>query len=402
MHFLYNIGILFLGIGVRVHALFNAKSKQWVEGRKDWKSKLPKLPEKDVVWFHCASLGEFDQGLPLMRKFRSEHPDAFILVTFFSPSGMKHYHKRKHPADHVCYIPLDTPRNARAMVEHFQPKYFCLIKYEFWSNHILAAKKTGASVYNVSGLFRPEHRFFKKYGSFFRHTLRQFDWFFVQNEQSVELLASIAIHNASIVGDSRYDKVYETKITHTPDAKIAQFCGKDRVFIIGSSWPKDEDILLPVVNKMECKVIIAPHNVDEKSVQGITKSLRRPHARYTKGNLKPNVEVLVLDTIGHLSSAYAFGSVAYVGGGFSGNLHNILEPAVFGMGVIIGPNHNRFPEAASFIKSGFGFDVSTSEELKHRIEYVLDNKECIDEKAETFVDENRGASQKMYDLISAG
>jgi 3-deoxy-D-manno-octulosonic-acid transferase len=191
-------------------------------------------------------------------------------------------------------------------------------------------------------------------------------------------------------------------MSHSPDAKIAQFCGNDRVFIVGSCWPKDEDILLPVINKMQCKVIIAPHNVDEKSVQGITKSLKRPHALYTNGTLQSNTEVLVLDTIGHLSSAYSFGALAYIGGGFSGNLHNILEPAVFGMGVIIGPNYNRFPEAASFIKCGFGFDVSTSEELKHRIDYVLENKECIDEKAESFVDENRGASQKMYDMIITG
>lgn len=402
MHFLYNIGILFLGIGVRVHGLFNPKSKLWVEGRKGWRSKLPDTENREVIWFHCASLGEFDQGLPLMRKFRTEHPDAYILVTFFSPSGMKHYHKRKHPADHVCYLPLDTPSNARRMMQHFKPKYFCLIKYEFWSNHIMEAKRIGAKVYNVSGLFRKDHRFFKWYGGFFRHTLLQFDWFFVQNEESVELLNSIDINNVSIVGDSRYDKVYETKISHTPDQRIAEFCGEDRVFIVGSCWPKDEDILLPVINKMKCKVIIAPHNVDEKSVQGITKSLRRPHARYTNGNFKSNAEILVLDTIGHLSSAYSFGALAYVGGGFSGNLHNILEPAVFGMGVIIGPNYSRFPEASSFIKSGFAFDVSTSEELKHRIDYVLENKEYIDEKAESFVDENRGASQKMYDLIIAG
>ncbi|MDB2656597.1 3-deoxy-D-manno-octulosonic acid transferase [Crocinitomicaceae bacterium] len=402
MHFLYNIGILLLGIGVRVHGLFNPKSKEWVAGRKEWRSKLPDTEKREVIWFHCASLGEFDQGLPLMWKFRNEHPEAYLVITFFSPSGIKHYHKRNHPADHVCYLPLDTPSNARTMMSHFKPKYFCLIKYEFWSNHIIEAKKMGAKVYNVSGLFREDHRFFKSYGSFFRDTLKQFDWFFVQNDASVDLLSSIEIHNVSIVGDSRYDKVYETKISHTPDAKIAEFCGNDRVFIIGSSWPKDEDILLPVINKMECKVIIAPHNIDEKSVQGIMKSLRRPHARYTNSNLKSDAEVLVLDTIGHLSSAYSFGAVAYIGGGFSGNLHNILEPAVFGMGVIIGPNHSRFPEASLFIKCGFGFDVSTSEELKHRIEYVLENKECIDEKAESFVDENRGASQKMYDLIIGG
>jgi 3-deoxy-D-manno-octulosonic-acid transferase len=399
MHVLYNIGVLLLGFGVRIHALFNPKSKKWLEGRKDWKSKLPEIGEEDVFWFHCASLGEFDQGLPLMWKFRREHPDAFIVVTFFSPSGMEHYHKRKHPANHVCYLPLDSPGNARFMMQHFRPKYFCLIKNEFWLNHIIAAKKVGARVYNISGIFRDSQHFFKWYGAFFRNTLKEFDWFFVQNNMSVELLESIGIHNVSIVGDSRYDKVYETKITHTPDPRISSFCGSDPVFIIGSCWPKDEEILLPVINQMNCKVIIAPHQIDERTIHGITRLLKRPFTRYSSKEDVSSTDILVLDTIGHLSSAYAFGSVAYVGGGFSGNLHNILEPAVFGMGVIIGPNYERFPEAAAFIQSGFGFDVSTSEELKHRIAYVLENKDCIDEKAANFVDENRGASQKMYDLI---
>lgn len=399
MHILYNTGILLFGMGIRLYALFNDKAKRWIEGRKNWTSTLPDTEKRDVIWYHCASLGEFDQGLPLMWKFRREHPNFYILVTFFSPSGMEHYHKRKHPSDHVMYLPLDTPRNARKMMTQFRPKYFCIIKYEFWSNYILEAKKVGAKVFNISGLFRAEHRFFKWYGSFFRYTLKQFDWLFVQNETSIDLLESIGIHRVSIVGDSRYDKVYETKITHQPDAKIEDFCSSNEVFIVGSCWPKDEEILLPVINKMKCKVIIAPHNVDERTISSITKLLKRPFVRYTEKIKNTNAEILVLDTIGHLSSAYAFGSLAYVGGGFSGNLHNILEPAVFGMGVIIGPNHHRFPEAASFIKNGFGFDVSTSEELQHRIQYVLENKECIDEKAASFVDENRGASQKMYDHI---
>ncbi len=401
MHFLYNIGIFFLGIGIRIYALFNDKTKRWVTGRKNWKAHLPKVDSKNVVWFHCASLGEFDQGLPLMWKFRNEKPDTYILVTFFSPSGMEHYHKRKHPADYVCFLPLDTPSNARTFINHFQPKYFCLIKYEFWSNYILTAKQAGTLVYNVSGLFRENHRFFKWYGSFFRKTLQQFDWFFVQNEASVALLESIGIERHSIVGDSRYDKVYETKLCHKSDPKIEQFCGNSKVFIVGSSWPKDEEILLPVINQISCKVIIAPHNIDAKSIQGITSKLKRKFTRYTDKKILETADILVLDTIGHLSSAFSFGSLAYIGGGFSGNLHNILEPAAFGMGVMFGPKFEKFPEADAFIKRGFGFDVSTSEELKHRIEYVLENRDVINERAEHFVEENRGASQKIYSLITA-
>lgn len=401
MHLLYNIGIFLLGVGIRIHALFNTKSKRWVAGRKNWKSKLPNVDGKTVIWFHCASLGEFDQGLPLMRKFRRENPDYFILVTFFSPSGMDNYHKRRHPADHVCYLPLDTPSNAKFFLTHFKPKYSCFIKYEFWSNFIFEAKSQGSKVYNVSGIFRPDHRFFQWYGGFFRKTLEAFDWFFVQNEESVELLESINIKNHSIVGDSRYDKVYQTKINHSPDQIISQFCGESKVFIIGSSWPKDEEILIPVVNKLSCKVIIAPHHVDQKRISNISSQLKRKFARYSKDIVNAETQILILDTIGHLSSAYAFGSIAYVGGGFSGNLHNILEPAVFGMGVMFGPKYERFPEASYFIKNGFGFDVSTADELKHRIEYVLENREIIDSKAEAFVDDNRGATEKMYGMITS-
>ena len=401
MHVLYNIGIFLLGAGIRIHALFNAKSKRWVAGRKNWKKNLPEIDGKTVVWFHCASLGEFDQGLPLMWKFRRKNPEYYILVTFFSPSGMDNYHKRKHPADHVCYLPLDTPSNAKTFLNHFKPKYCCFIKYEFWSNFILEAKKQNSKVYNVSGIFRPDHRFFKWYGGFFRQTLEAFDWFFVQNQESGELLDSINIVNHSIVGDSRYDKVYQTKINHIPDQRIAEFCGESKVFIIGSSWPKDEEILIPVVNKLKCKVIIAPHHVDRKRVSGITSQLTRKFARYSKDKVNGETQILILDTIGHLSSAYAFGSIAYVGGGFSGNLHNILEPAVFGMGVMFGPKYERFPEASYFIKNGFGFDVSTADELKHRIEYVLENREVIDSKAEAFVDDNRGATEKMYGMITS-
>lgn len=401
MHLLYNIGIFLLGVGIRIHALFNTKSKRWVAGRKNWKSKLPNVDGKTVIWFHCASLGEFDQGLPLMRKFRRENPDYFLLVTFFSPSGMDNYHKRRHPADHVCYLPLDTPSNAKFFLTHFKPKYSCFIKYEFWSNFIFEAKSQGSKVYNVSGIFRPDHRFFQWYGGFFRKTLEAFDWFFVQNEESVELLESINIKNHSIVGDSRYDKVYQTKINHSPDQIISQFCGESKVFIIGSSWPKDEEILIPVVNKLSCKVIIAPHHVDQKRISNISSQLKRKFARYSKDTVNAETQILILDTIGHLSSAYAFGSIAYVGGGFSGNLHNILEPAVFGMGVMFGPKYERFPEASYFIKNGFGFDVSTADELKHRIEYVLENREIIDSKAEAFVDDNRGATEKMYGMITS-
>jgi 3-deoxy-D-manno-octulosonic-acid transferase len=401
MHVFYNIGIFFLTVGVHLYALFNLKAKQGIKGRRNLFKELPNVKEKDVYWFHCASLGEFDQGLPLMSVIRESHPEAFILVTFFSPSGMRYYHKREHPADYVCYIPFDSPAKARKFVGHFNPKMSFFIKYEFWSNHIFEAKKNGSKVYNVSGIFRPDHRFFKWYGGFFRQTLESFDWLFVQNQESVELLNGIGIQNVSITGDSRFDKVIQTKENLTRNPIIQDFCKEDKVFIVGSCWPKDEEILLPIVNSIEAKVIIAPHNIGKKQINAITGQMKRPFARFSESKSFTNEEVLILDTIGHLSSAYAFGDVAYVGGGFSGNLHNILEPAVFGMGVIFGPKHQRFPEASQFISSGFGFDVSTSDELKHRMNYILENKDIIDKKAEDFVDANKGASRMIFDKITS-
>ena len=400
MHLIYNTGVFFIGLVLRIASLFDAKAKLGIKGRSKLFQELPDFSDKKVIWFHCASLGEFDQGLPLMNKIKENDPSVYLLVTFFSPSGMQHYHKRAHLADYVCYIPLDTPSNAKKFIKAVQPEKAFFIKYEFWTNHILACKKHGTKIYNVSGLFRADHRFFKWYGGFFVKTLKHFEWFFVQNELSLSLLKGIGITQASVTGDSRFDKVADNKAKLVKNEAIEKFCGNDTIFIVGSSWPKDEEILLPVINDLKCKVIIAPHNIDESHVKGITTKLKRSFVRFSDTDSIDNQDVLVLDTIGHLSSAYAFGSVAYVGGGFSGSLHNILEPAVFGMGVIYGPKFDRFPEASEFIKNGFGFAVTSSEELKSRIDFILQNKQEIDAKAAGFVQKNIGASEKVFQHIS--
>ncbi|MDC3253101.1 3-deoxy-D-manno-octulosonic acid transferase [Crocinitomicaceae bacterium] len=399
MQFLYNIGIILLGFGIHVASVFNPKAKEWIKGRKEMFTYLPDLSDKSVIWFHCASLGEFDQGLPLMNRIKTENPSVFLLVTFFSPSGMHHYEKREHRADFVTYIPLDTASNAKKFISKIQPKQVFFVKYEFWSNHILTAKKSGAELYNISGMFRPSHRFFKWYGQFFRATLNQFTWFFVQNEASQKLLKSIEIENCTITGDSRFDKVLENKGQLVTNKTIETFCNDEQVFIVGSSWPKDEEILLPIINKIKSKVIIAPHNIDEKHVKRIADQLTRTYTRYTSKSVNFESDILILDTIGQLSNAYSYGALAYIGGGFSGNLHNILEPAVFGMGVIFGPKHDRFPEAQSFIANGFGFSVSTENELLNTIDTITNNKQTIDQKAAQFVEANRGASDRIYDRI---
>jgi len=322
--------------------------------------------------------------------------NAFLLVTFFSPSGMQHYHKRKHPADFVMYLPLDTSSNAKRFLTHFSPSKAFFVKYEFWSNFIFAAHKNGALLFNVSGIFRPDHRYFKWYGGFFRKTLKAFDWFFVQNRESLELLKGIGIVNVSISGDGRYDRVLENKEYVEENELIAAFKNGQDLVVIGSCWPQDEAILLDWVTSYQGKVLIAPHNIDETSILSIQKKL--PEAiRYTKANLEQvrEAKVLILDTIGQLANAYAYGTIAYVGGGFSGSLHNILEPAVFGLPVIFGPKHTRFPEAQAFIDHGIGKSVATANEFEIAFSEITNNLASISERTQRFIEQNKGSAEKI-------
>ncbi len=401
MHFLYNIGVRAYGIAIRIASLFLPKAKKWITGRKKWRSNLPTLTNKEVIWFHCASLGEFDQGLPLMNKIKTERPDIFLLVTFFSPSGFEHYQKREHRADFVCYLPLDTPSNAKKFIQYFSPSHSFFVKYEFWGNYILAAKKSGSKIYNVSGIFRPNQRFFKWHGGFFRKILQQFDHFFVQNEASKKLLNSIEISNVTITGDSRFDRVIENRDQAKDNVIIQQFKGRDQLVIIGSSWPVDETLLIPWINRSKHKILIAPHQVDDKHVEQIISGISRKVERYSALSEKSasGFEVIILDTIGHLASAYKYGTIAYVGGGFSGNLHNILEPAVFGLPVIFGPKHTRFPEAQAFIDGGFGFSVETTTQFELIFDEIISDLDSISKKEQAFVKANAGASEKIHQAI---
>lgn len=402
MHLLYNIGVGAYGIAIRIASLFLPKAKKWIVGRKNWASNLPKIEKKEVIWFHCASLGEFDQGLPLMAKIKAENPDFFLLVTFFSPSGFEHYQKREHQADFVCYLPLDTPRNAKKFIQHFSPKQIFFVKYEFWGNYILAAKKNRSKIYNVSGIFRPKQRFFKWHGVFFRKILKQFDHFFVQNEASKKLLNSIGLTNVTITGDSRFDRVIENRDKAKVNDIIQEFKGEGQLVIVGSSWPEDEAMLIPWINETKHKILIAPHQVDDKHVEQIISGISRKAERYTSHSAGAfsDIDVLVLDTIGHLASAYKYGTIAYVGGGFSGSLHNILEPAVFGLPVIFGPKHTRFPEAQAFIDGGFGFSIESTVQFKAAFNEIITDLDSISKKERAFVESNAGASLKIYESLN--
>lgn len=397
MQVVYNIGIYCLGLFLRIASLFNSKAKKWVQGRKNLFSNLPDLPDgKDVIWFHCASLGEFDQGLPLMNKIKNEK-DCFLLVTFFSPSGLEHYSKRQHKADAVLYLPLDTRKNAKRFIHYFHPSKAFFIKYEFWFNHIAEAKKKHVAIYNVSGIFRPNQIFFKPYGVFFRKSLTHFNWFYVQNEESKFLLNSIKIENVNITGDSRYDRVIDNKKNTSPNEILNSFSRDKNVFIAGSTWPDDEKLILDYINNTAAKVIIAPHNINSVHINQLTEKLKRPYERYSLiQELKKETEIIVLDTIGHLASAYSYGKFAYVGGGFTGSLHNILEPAVFGLPVIFGPKHGKFPEGQEFVNAGFGFSVSNYLEFLDAIKEIENNLDSLVSKAEEFIQSNSGSTDKIY------
>ncbi|MEY3198341.1 MAG: hypothetical protein RJA13_299, partial [Bacteroidota bacterium] len=358
MHLLYTIAVLAYASALRVASLFHPKAKKWVLGRENYFKKLPKINASKVIWFHCASLGEFDMALPAMHLLKEKQPDCFLLVTFFSPSGMEYYQKRKNSVDLAIYLPIDTPINAKRFIQHFHPEKAFFVKYEFWSNYIFEAKKQHIQVFSLSCLFRKDQRFFKWYGSFFRKTLHAIDFFYTQDEASGLLLKSIGISNYICVGDTRYDRVIENKLLLENNERISTFLMGEKAIILGSTWPKDELFLIPFILKNpQQKFILAPHTINEKHIVSIEKLLHGRTSRYTETG---NNQVLLLNTIGHLASAYAYGKIAYVGGGFTGKLHNILEPSVFGLPVLFGPKFKKFPEASRFIEHGTGFTISTA------------------------------------------
>jgi 3-deoxy-D-manno-octulosonic-acid transferase len=405
MHFLYNLGIRFYSIFILIASFFNPKAKEWIDGRKNFFKRLPELKNDNIYWFHCASLGEFDQALPVINLLKEKDSSIFILVTFFSPSGYLHFHKRKHQADFVCYLPSDTPKNAKKFIAYFNPKKVFFVKYEFWANYIFEAKKNKTQLFSLSAIFREKQHFFKPQGRFFRKVLRQFDFFYVQDNHSKKLLLSIGIDQSIVSGDTRYDRVLENKNQLEPNLILEDFLKGEKAFIIGSSWPEDEQIILPFINsdQINQKVIIAPHDISEKHVDEISNELTVKHIRFTsllKGTKITDEKVIIIDTIGHLTNAYNYGNIAYVGGGFSGSLHNILEPTVFGLPVIFGPKFSKFPEAQTFIDFGNGFSINDSDSFLNTYIEVFQNYSATQEKTFEIIQLNKGASLKVINHLS--
>lgn len=401
MRRLYTLGIYGLGFYMRIAALFNQKSAQWVQGRKRFFKTTKPILHPNVYWFHCASLGEFDMAIPVMNLLKAKDPSIYILVSFFSPSGMNFYHKRKHPADQAVYLPLDTPKNARKFLAHFRPKFAFFVKYEFWYNFLTESKRARVKTISICASLRENQVFFKWYGLFFRKTLEQFDWFYVQNDKTKKLLGKLGLSNALVSGDTRFDRVIEHKKGLKPNERIEAFLKGEKALIIGSSWRKDEELWFNYLkNNTSQKVILAPHEIDTVHVDFLLEHLKGYAQLFTKQN-EANKHILILNTIGHLSGAYSYGSFAYVGGGFSGKLHNILEPAVYGLPVLFGPNFQRFPEALQFIEGGFGFSVESEVTLEERIRHVRKNIVELSQKSSHFVMQNQGSAVRIIDHLSA-
>ena len=403
---MYNIAIYLYLLGVAVASLFDKKVKKMWRGEREAFEVLKQKvdPCSSYVWFHAASLGEFEQGRPLMERLRRRHPEYKILLTFFSPSG---YEVRKDygGADIICYLPLDTPLNAIRFLRLVRPVMAFFIKYEFWYNYLHILKHRHVPVYSVSSIFRPDQIFFRWYARGYAKVLRCFTHFYVQNEVSRELLAGIGINEVTVVGDTRFDRVLSIReqLKQLPVAEA--FSEGRRVFVAGSSWAPDEDIFIRFFNEhTDWKLIIAPHVISEDHLEQIMQKLGRRAVRYTRTTPEEarEADCLIIDCFGLLSSIYHYGDVAYVGGGFGVGIHNVLEAAVWDMPVIFGPNNKNFIEAQGLIANGGGFEIASYEDFEGVMNRFINDEEAVKKAgaaAGRYVGSCTGATKKILSEV---
>lgn len=412
MTLLYNFFIFLFQLSIRIASLFgNAKARNWLEGRKNIFRQIEQtlIPGEERIWFHCASLGEFEQGRPVIEKLKMLHADCKIVLTFFSPSG---YEVRKNykGADYVFYLPLDTRSNAEKFISLINPSEVFFVKYEFWFHYLNRLHQLHIPVYLVSAIFRPQQVFFKWYGGFFLKMLKTITHFFLQDEGSAVLLQSKGISNFTVTGDTRFDRVVEAAAAVKPIPVIEKFIGTHQLFIAGSTWKEDEQIIQRFIQQhpsvhSSFKFIIAPHEIDEPHIQFLVKLFAGSKVvRISEANSETisSFDVLIIDNIGMLSSIYQYGNLAFIGGGFGKGIHNILEAAVFGMPILFGPNYSRFSEAIELIKRNGAFSVESSEELKIVFTDLLSNEgkwKAAGLIAKTYTHEQTGATTKIVNRV---
>ncbi len=404
MRFLYSLSILFFQWAVFIAGYFSGKARKRALGNKHYKSLAAANDNDQVIWMHCASLGEFEQGRPVLEAYKKLHPEVKVLLTFFSPSGFEV--RKNYPlAQWVTYLPFDRPATVKRFIDFFQPDIALFVKYEFWHNYIQELDKRDIPLFLVSGILRENQIFFKYYGGFFRRSLRKINWFFLQNDTSLQLLNSIGIERASITGDTRFDRVLQVAENTPTYAVIEEFCGDNKIFIVGSSWPEDEQILLPVLIKMlpvDWKIIIAPHEISDNHLAKITSYFsQQDFLIYTEvegRKISPKARVLILDTMGMLSAVYKKADIAYIGGGFGKGIHNTLEAAIFSLPVLFGPRHQQFKEAVELIEAGGAFTFSSKPELQVLVKSLVYNpvyRHQSGQAAANYVHKSSGATEKI-------
>lgn len=408
---MYNVAISIFSFFLGLVAPFHKKAKLMIEGHEDTyeilKSKIDTASK--YVWFHVASLGEYEQALPMIEIIKKEKPNYKILLTFFSPSGYE-VQKNNELVDIVCYLPTDRRKNVKRFLDLAQPDIAIFIKYEFWYNFIHELYLRGTPVYLVSAIFRPNQLFFKPWGNVFKKILHYYTQLFVQDKQSEQLLKKHGLTNVTVMGDTRMDRVIKIKEDALDLPLVDRFATLKKnqsVLVAGSSWPEDENLLIGYFNKHAyLKLIIAPHLINEDHLKQIESKLKRPSIRYSQAEKEDmsmyNYDCLIIDNFGLLSSIYRYGQIAYIGGGFGAGIHNLPEAAVYGMPVIFGPNHKKFLEAKELLKSGGGFSISNEAELNKVLKDFVTSPEDLEiagEAAANFIYKSAGATQKIVDKI---
>ncbi len=408
MSLLYNLGILFYGFLIRVAALFNEKAKLFVAGRKNWKKKLGSAIDKNAsyIWVHCASLGEFEQGRPVLEEIKKQFPKYKIVLTFFSPSGYE-IRKNYKGADIVTYLPMDTKNNAQEFIRLVSPQKVFFVKYEFWYNYITELKRQQIPLYIISAIFREDQQFFKStpWGKWYRKMLHSFEHIFIQNETSARLLEQAGIKHYTVSGDTRFDRVAEIARGAKKFEIVEKFKGKNVTLIAGSTWKPDEELLAAFINNSSnVKFIIAPHEVIPANINRIQELLKKPAICFSKADISDidSYDVLVIDSIGILSSLYQYGNIAYIGGGFGVGIHNILEAATFKLPVLFGPNYLKFKEAVDLVNEKGAFPINNFTELKATLNRLINDKTSLQNASEickNYIEKNVGSTKLIMNKV---
>ncbi len=404
---LYNICILLYAQIIKIVALWNNKAKQWVEGRRGIFERMAHTIDKSdkILWLHVASLGEFEQGRPIIEQVRKEHPEYKILLTFFSPSGYE-IRKNYEGADYIFYLPIDTPRNVKRFLDIAHPEIAIFVKYEFWLNYLYELKARNIRTFVISAIFRQGSVFFKWYGSRWRQALDSYEQIFVQNEESKELLNKIGFDNIIIAGDTRFDRVAAIAQAAKNIDIIERFKAERRLFVAGSTWGPDEDILQELINdNTQIKFVIAPHEMNEARINKIIEATKGGAIRYTQCNAQTsfdNTQVLILDTVGILSSVYGYASWSYIGGGFGVGIHNTLEAATFALPIAFGPNYQKFKEARDMVALGVATKVENAEDLQKWFAPLRDDEDKLQKvsiAAKDYTTKNQGATSLIMKIV---